>query len=247
MGSKEITAASGLLRQAHETYGGRLALSTSFQAEGMVILDMASRIAPSIHVFTIDTGRLPQETLDMIRTVESRYGIAVAIARPDPAEVANMVSRHGPDLFRDGVAQRMLCCEVRKVRTIEAYLKRIGAAAVIAGLRRSQSESRSAVPAVDESGPVVKISPLAEWSKAQVDAYISDHDVPAHPLYARGYASIGCAPCTRAVEPGESERAGRWWWEENAAKECGIHFTPDGKAARAVDVMLGAVLAASRI
>ncbi len=212
-----------------------------------MILDMAVRVLPSIRVFTIDTGRLPPETHQMIATVTSRYGIPVDIVTPDAAEVEAMVSRHGRDLFFDGVPQRMLCCELRKVRPLDSYLKRTGATAVLAGLRRSQSETRSAVPRVDESGALVKISPLADWTKAQVDSYMREHDVPVHPLYGRGYASIGCSPCTRAIEPGESERAGRWWWEENAAKECGIHFTADGKAGRAVDVLLDAVLSAPHV
>ncbi len=247
MGINDHTSAAELLAWAHQTYGDGLVLSTSFQSEGMVIVDMAARVSPSIRVFTIDTGRLPPETHKMIATVESRYGISIGIVEPDAAEVAGMVSRHGRDLFLEGVPQRMLCCELRKVRPLDRYLKRTGATAVLVGLRRSQSESRASVPRVDESGSVAKICPLADWSKAQVDDYIREHHVPVHPLYARGYASIGCGPCTRAIEPGESERAGRWWWEENAVKECGIHFTPDGKAARAVDVMLDAILAAPRL
>lgn len=236
--------AADLLAWASQTYGEGLVLSTSLQAEGMVLVDMASRLCPQIRVFTIDTGRLPPETHEMLATVRRRYRMPVNVVHPDGGEVAAMVEQQGLDLFRDAVPKRMLCCEVRKVRPLERHLTSIGASAVLVGLRRSQGETRSAVPQVDDSGTIVKISPLADWTRAQVEDYIRRHDVPVHPLYGRGYASIGCGPCTRAIGPGEPERAGRWWWETGTAKECGIHFTPDGKTTRAVDVLLEAVLAA---
>jgi len=197
----------------------------------MVILDIASRIAPGrVRVFTLDTGRLSQETHDMIETVRRRYGIDFEIVFPAREEVERMVSGHGPNLFYNSVESRQLCCEIRKVRPLTRKLRTLRAWAT--GLRRAQSETRAAVPKVEEADGRIKISPLADWSAEQVEHYIRNHEVPVHPLYARGYTSIGCAPCTRAVGDAESERAGRWWWEEDSKKECGIHFAADGSVAR---------------
>ena len=236
----EEAPAAEILSWAVDTYGPAFAVSTSFQAEGMVLVDMLSRIAKNPRVLTLDTGRLPDETYQMIDTVRERYGIRVEVVRPDTAEVESMVAQHGPDLFHSGVAQRMLCCQIRKVRPLERKLAEFRAWAV--GLRRSQNESRAAVQKVDFESAPVKLSPLADWTAEQVEEYTARNGVPRHSFYARGYSSIGCAPCTRAIEPGEDERAGRWWWERDADKECGIHFTPDGRAQRTVDVLLEEVL-----
>jgi phosphoadenosine phosphosulfate reductase len=240
----EEASATEILAWAAETYGDGFAVSTSFQSEGMVIVDIAARINPRTRVFTLDTGRLPAETYQMIETVRERYGIHVELVSPDAAEVESMVTLHGPNLFYKQTANRMLCCNIRKVRPLDRKLRGLKAWAV--GLRRDQNESRAAVKKLDLDANPVKISPLADWTSDQVRAYIVEHDVPRHPLYARGYTSIGCDPCTRAVEAGESERAGRWWWEQDAAKECGIHFTADGKAQRTVDVLLDEVLGRAR-
>ncbi len=226
----ESASAADILTWATETFGVRFAIATSFQKEGMVILDIASRLGGVVRVFTLDTGRLPEETLQMISDVRRRYGVEVEIVRPDPAEVESMVTRHGPDLFYDSLEQRRLCCDVRKVRPLERKLRELDAWA--AGLRRGQSETRAGIVKVESAGGRVKIHPLADWTSADVERYIHEHDVPVHPLYARGYATIGCAPCTRAILPGEDERAGRWWWEQGAHKECGIHFSPDGSVQR---------------
>ena len=180
----------------------------------------------------------------MIETVRDRYGVTVEVMCPDTAEVESMVTLHGPNLFYRDTALRMLCCNIRKVRPLERKLKELKAWAV--GLRRSQNESRADVRKVDLDATPVKISPLADWTAEQVDEYIRRNDVPRHPLYGRGYTSIGCDPCTRAVEAGAPERAGRWWWEQDADKECGIHFTPDGRAQRTVDVLLEQVLGSTR-
>lgn len=239
----ESTSAVEVLAWAIRRYGRRLAIATSFQAGGMVIVDMAWRISADIRVFTLDTGRLPAETYRMIDTVRERYGIQVEIVRPDAAEIESMVSQHGLDLFYREVPLRMLCCHIRKVRPLERKLAELDA--WVTGLRREQSESRAEVDQVQSVDGRVKISPLADWSRAQVEQYIRAHDVPMHPLYAAGYTSIGCAPCTRAVTPGEQERAGRWWWELDAQDECGIHFTAEGKAGRAVDILVSEVLSAA--
>jgi phosphoadenosine phosphosulfate reductase len=240
----EEAAATEILTWAVETYGDGFAVSTSFQAEGMVIVDMVARIAKHPRVLTLDTGRLPAETYQMIETVRDRYGITVETVSPDAAELESMLALHGPNLFYRDTALRMLCCNIRKVRPLERKLKELKAWAV--GLRRSQNELRADVPKVDLDAAPVKISPLADWTAEQVDEYIRQNDVPRHPLYARGYTSIGCDPCTRAVEAGAPERAGRWWWEQDADKECGIHFTADGRAQRTVDVLLEQVLGSRR-
>ena len=235
----EFLPAPALLRRVIETFGDKFAVVTSFQAEGMVILDMASRVSPAIRVVTVDTGRLPEETYHMIETVRSRYGVQVEVVFPDPAEVQGMVNRHGPNLFYNSEALRMLCCNVRKVRPLERKLKEFRAWA--AGLRREQSEQRAGLRKAEQVDGRLKLSPLADWTRQQVEDYIRAHDVPRHPLSARGYTSIGCAPCTRPIQPGEDERAGRWWWEQEAVKECGIHFAPDGRVERKLDVLLSEI------
>jgi len=207
-------------------------------------VDMVAKLAKSPRVITLDTGRLPAETYQMIETVRERYGIPVEVVYPDAAELQSMVSLHGPNLFYRETPLRMLCCNIRKVRPLDRKLKELQAWAV--GLRRAQNDSRAEVRKVDMEATPVKISPLADWTSEQVEEYIRQNDVPRHPLYGRGYTSIGCDPCTRAVEAGESERAGRWWWEQDAGKECGIHFTADGRVQRTVDVLLEEVLGSRR-
>jgi len=238
----ERASATEILQWALAKFGTSLAIATAFQAEGMVILDIAWRAAPDVRVLTLDTGRLPEQTYEMIETVRKRYGIAVETVSPDAAEVEAMVALHGPNLFFREPPLRNLCCEIRKVRPLERKLQEFSA--WVTGLRRGQNASRADVRKVEPVDGKLKLAPLADWSAEDVDAYIREHDVPMHSLYKAGYRSIGCAPCTRPVQPGEDERAGRWWWEQDAAKECGIHFTPDGKAERKLDVLLSEVLEA---
>ncbi len=236
----QTTTAVQVVESALREFGPSVAILTSFQREGVVILDMVMKAAPNTPVLTIDTGRLPQATFRMIDAIEQRYSIRVEHIRPDPAEVASMVATQGIDLFRDSYAQRVLCCQVRKVRPLAKRLSTV--AAFFAGLRRSQSESRADIEVIDRSSSPVKICPLADWSHNDVLSYIAANQLPEHPLYAAGYTSIGCDPCTRAVTAGEDERAGRWWWETDEAKECGLHFTPEGKVERTVDVLLREIL-----
>lgn len=239
----ESASAEEIVNWAVDTFGSRLAVVTSFQYEGMVIVDMAARRSKNIRVFTIDTGRLPAETFDMMEMVRSRYGIAIEPLLPAADEVSKLVGRHGPNLFYESLAQRTACCHFRKVRPLERKLAAFDA--WLTGLRRSQTATRESLTKISEEQGRLKISPLAEWSREQVETYTRDHDVPRHPLYAKGYTSIGCAPCSRATEAGEDERAGRWWWETGSAKECGLHFTPEGKAMRTVDVLIREILETS--
>jgi phosphoadenosine phosphosulfate reductase len=237
---EEQLSAEGLIDWAFQTWGSRFAVVTSFQAEGMVVLDMAVRRDPGVRVITLDTGRLPEETYQMIETVRTRYGVHVEMVAPDADETERMVTRFGPNLFRDSLAQRRLCCEIRKVRPLARKLDGVDAYAV--GLRRGQGESRESIPKVADDRGRRKLSPLADWTSEDVVEYTRTHGVPEHPLYAKGYTSIGCGPCTRATQAGEPERAGRWWWELDGNSECGLHFTAEGKVERTVDVLLREIL-----
>ncbi len=241
----ETATAQELLGWALSTYGNQFAISTSFQSEGMVLIDMASRITSDFRVITLDTGRLPEETHSVMEAVHKRYGVRVEIIAPDPAELAAMVARHGTNLFYQDPSLRMLCCRIRKILPLERKLAELGAYAV--GLRRSQSDSRAFVPKIEKTGAALKLSPLADWSRDQVEEYTRGNKVPRHPLYDRGYTSIGCAPCTRATVSGEHERAGRWWWEDAGNKECGLHYSASGKAERRIDVLLREVQQSVRV
>ncbi|MGH2999113.1 MAG: phosphoadenylyl-sulfate reductase, partial [Gaiellaceae bacterium] len=190
-----------------------------------VLIDMAYAIDPDVRVFSIDTGRLPVETLDFAETLRGRYsGLNLELVEPDPEHVRRLVESNGEDLFRASVENRLLCCNVRKVQPLLRQLD--GLDAWITGLRRDQWATRTNIRKVEidhDHDAMVKLNPLAEWTGRDTWAYLRDNDVPVHPLYAKGFTSIGCAPCTRAIRPGEEERSGRWWWEENAPKECGMH------------------------
>jgi thioredoxin-dependent adenylylsulfate APS reductase len=236
----EAIDAPDLLRWAWEETKGSFAIVTSFQAEGMVLLDMASRVCPDIRAVTVDTGRLPEETHQMIEQVRERYGITVEVATPDPFEVESMVEQHGTNLFYKDSSLRMLCCEVRKVRPLERKLSKFRAWAT--GIRQQQNDTRKIVKSVSVVDGRLKVCPLAEWTSEDVAEYIARYDVPQHPLYAQGFPSIGCEPCTRATKPGEDERAGRWWWEQGMQKECGIHFSANGSLKRNVDILLDDLL-----
>jgi len=225
-----------ILAWAYRTYR-RVAIVASFQAESIVLIDMACRVVERPEVLTLDTGRLPEETHELIDRVRDRHPIDLRVQSPDPDEVAEMVGAHGQNLFRRSVELRHRCCDVRKVRPLARALA--GHDAWITGLRRDQSGSRARTPVVQVDrahGGIAKIVPLARWTRDRVWAYVEEHDLERHPLYARGYRSIGCAPCTRGVGPTEDERAGRWWWEDSAVKECGLHWT-GGRPVRAAHAL----------
>ena len=203
------------------------ALASSFGAEDMVVLDLIARDGLAIDIFTLDTGRLPKQTHDLIAEVRRRYGLDIEIFTPWPGSVDSYVEQFGIDGFYDGVDARKACCAVRKVEPLRrALAHRRG---WITGLRRDQADSRAAIAetAQDEATGKWKFSPLADWSHDDVWNYLRANRVPYNALHDRGYPSIGCDPCTRAVKPGEHPRAGRWWWEnEGARKECGLHEIP---------------------
>lgn len=243
MHPSQNASAEEIVGWAVDKFGPRLAVVTSFQSEGMVIVDMAARRSKNIRVVTLDTGRLPAETFDMMELIRARYGVQVEAVSPDANEIEQMVTQHGPNLFYESVALRRTCCHFRKVRPLQRKLA--GFDAWLTGLRRSQTETRESIEKLATEDGRLKISPLAEWTREDVEAYTTVHDVPRHPLYAKGYTSIGCAPCSRATEAGEDERAGRWWWEAGVTKECGLHFTPEGKALSTVDVLVREILESS--
>jgi len=221
----DLEVPEAILQWAYETFP-RLVIVASFQAESSVLIDMASRIWADVTVLTLDTGRLPQPTHDMIDRVRDRYGINVQVASPDSADLEEMVGRYGANLFHQSPDLRRHCCEVRKSRPLARALA--GYDAWVTGLRRQQASTRSQTAVVSrdpEHEGMTKIAPLAAWSRDQVWGYIQENELPYHSLYDQGYTSIGCEPCTRATAPGEDERAGRWWWEsEKEAKECGLHW-----------------------
>ena len=196
----ETAPASDVLAWALDTFGKRCAIVTSFQVEGMVVLDLARQLDPAVRVLTIDTGRLPEETYQIIETVRARFGVRVELVTPDPEALAAMAAEHGPNLFRRDQALRRLCCQVRKVDPLGRALA--GLDAWSSGLRRDGGPARAGAAKVEPDpahGGMVKLNPLADWTREQVWAYARANQVPLHPLYEHGYASIGCAPCTRAL------------------------------------------------
>jgi thioredoxin-dependent adenylylsulfate APS reductase len=220
----EHATAQELLAWGLERFHPRLAISAAGGVDGMVLIDMAWRLNPGVRVFTLDTGQLPPETYTLFEEVRDRYGIAVEFEYPEASSVASMVNREGPNLMYRSVDQRLRCCELRKVEPLKRKLATLDA--WVTGLRREQWQSRRNVAKVEldrDHGGIVKLNPLADWNLDRAWAYVREHEVPYHELFDAGYTSIGCAPCTRPVMPGESERAGRWWWEQDTDKECGIH------------------------
>jgi phosphoadenosine phosphosulfate reductase len=241
-----VASAREVVADAIREFGSSVIVLSSFQREDVIVTDLVLKAAPATRILTLDTGRVPPATNQIIADVESRYAIAVELIVPDANEVAAMVALHGRDLFRENVPNRMLCCDIRKSRPLARGLS--GVAAYFTGLRRAQAKSRATIEVFDRSGASVKISPLADWTTEDVARYTHEHSLPEHPLYAAGYTSIGCDPCTRSVVAGEDERAGRWWWESpEAVKECGLHFSADGRAERTVDVLLREVLASAAL
>lgn len=220
-----------LLAWALDRWGSDLTLVTSFQAEDMALLDIAWRIAKEkksesgqgLRIATLDTGRLHQETYDIMERVRERYGVAIEVLYPNTRAVEQLVSEHGPNLFHVSVENRLACCRVRKVEPLGRILA--DAPAWITGLRRDQAPSRAGTPKIslDLDNDAIKLAPIVDWNWDRLQAYLAEHDVPQHSLYSKGFLSIGCAPCTRPVEAGEDPRAGRWWWEQGV-KECGLHI-----------------------
>jgi phosphoadenosine phosphosulfate reductase len=221
------------IRAIASAISGRVTFSTSLGLEDQAVLNAIAAAGTSIDVFTLDTGRHFPETLDTLQESEQRYGLKIRVMVPDAKELEALVARDGIYGFRLAVENRKACCDVRKVQPLKRALK--GAAGWITGLRRDQSSGRAAVPfaAWDGEHGLIKVNPIADWSLEQLEAYIAENNVPVNALHAKGYPSIGCQPCTRAIRPGEDIRAGRWWWENEDGKECGLHNRPKHKDAAA--------------
>jgi phosphoadenosine phosphosulfate reductase len=206
---------------------GRIAFSTSLGVEDQAITHAIAATGTAIDIFTLDTGRHFPETLDTLFETEGKYGIKIGVMFPDAAEVEDLVANDGIYGFRYSVEARKACCDIRKVRPLNRALA--GATGWVTGLRREQSQGRSHVPfaAYDPAQKLIKLNPIADWSLSQLTAYLEANAVPVNVLHAKGFPSIGCQPCTRAIKPGEDIRAGRWWWEVENGKECGLHTQSD--------------------
>lgn len=223
--------AQEVLKWALDTFGTKIALASSFGAEDVVIIDMMANLDKSkTRVFTLDTGRLNQETYDVMDAIRARYGIPIEVYFPDQKEVEEMVRSRGMNLMYESIENRKLCCEIRKVHPLNRALSTLDG--WITGLRRDQVVTRATTKKIEVDsghGGIVKVNPLADWTSDMVWEYIRKNNVPYNKLHDTGFPSIGCEPCTRAIQPGEDPRAGRWWWESAAQKECGLHFDPSKK------------------
>jgi|YelNatPaOPRAMG01_1025707.scaffolds.fasta_scaffold03869_16 phosphoadenosine phosphosulfate reductase len=230
----ENIGAAEIVRWASNEYGAKALFACSFSAEDMVILHMIVTCRDAgievPEVITLDTGRLHEETYEVMQSAKEKYGIEVKSLHPDSSALSSMVSAYGPNLFYKSVELRQKCCNVRKTVPLNRALE--NKLAWITGLRREQSPGRSLILKIsrDESrNGLIKINPISDWSSEEVWSYIHDHQIPYNSLHDKGFPSIGCAPCTRAIRPGEDMRAGRWWWE-GGKKECGIHeSSPDSR------------------
>ncbi|TLY79510.1 MAG: phosphoadenylyl-sulfate reductase [Gammaproteobacteria bacterium] len=225
-------AALGLERKAAAVHAqlaaalarhGRLVYSNSLGAEAMVLTDIIATQLPEIDMFSIDTGRLYEETHELLEKLQRRYRRAIRVVYPDAAALERLVARQGVNGFYHSLEARLECCRIRKVEPFKRAIA--GYDGWITGLRREQSAARAAAEAVewDAEHGLYKVSPLLEWTEAEVWQYIRARRLPYNPLHDRQFPSIGCAPCTRAIQPGESRRAGRWWWEQPETRECGLH------------------------
>jgi len=224
----ENKSAQEVLRWAMDTYGLRIALASSFGPEDIVLIDIMIKIdKEKTRIFTLDTGRLNQETYDLMDTISRKYNIKIEVFFPEHKEIEQMVQAKGMNLMYESVENRKLCCEIRKVHSLKRALKKLDG--WITGLRREQFITRAHVKKVEIDSThsnIVKVSPLADWTHEMVWSYIHENNVPYNRLHDIGYVSIGCEPCTRAIEPNEDPRSGRWWWESGTPKECGLHLDP---------------------
>lgn len=228
--NEKVAHTSALLQKIADSYQPA-ALASSLAAEDMVLTDLILRNKLNISIFTLQTGRLHAETLAVADRIREHYGYEITMMHPDPAAVEQYVNNHGLNAFYDSVELRKSCCHIRKVEPLNRALE--GKQAWITGQRRTQAATRTelAEQEDDTARGMQKFNPLADWTEQDVWDYLRKHEVPYNALHDRGYPSIGCEPCTRAIQPGEDVRAGRWWWENPESKECGLHLV-DGKLVR---------------
>lgn len=221
------------LQNLRARVAGRIVFTTSLGIEDQAILHLIANAGLDIEIVTLDTGRLFGETYRLWRESEQHYGLRIRACYPQGEVLEELVARQGIDGFYESVAARHACCHVRKVEPLGRALA--GAKAWVTGLRADASHTRGSMNGVefDRVRNLIKLSPLFDWSRDQVAAFTTRENVPVNALHAQGFISIGCAPCTRAIAPGEDERAGRWWWENDAARECGLHVDDQGHLVRA--------------
>lgn len=214
-----------MLAHVLKEHPGKVTFSTSLSAEDQVVTHMLTKLTKNPVIFTLDTGRLFSETYDLIDKTNKHFGINIRIMFPDQARLEQMVNELGINLFYDSIDNRKLCCTIRKIEPLKRALA--GNEVWITGLRSEQSPTRNDLHFAewDEANKIIKLNPMLLWSEAQVWDYIHAHGIPYNSLHDQGYPSVGCKPCTRAVEPGEDIRAGRWWWEKTETKECGLHLS----------------------
>ena len=223
--NSKIKTTDEALQWVSDNLHPRVAKASSFGAEDAVIIDIMLKINHKFRFFTLDTGRLPQETYDIMDIVRKKYNITIEVLFPDTKEVEDMVREKGINLFYENVENRKLCCEIRKVHPINKILSTLDG--WITGLRRDQTEVRKDINIFQidyNHGEILKINPIIDWTWDQIQNYIKKNNLPYNTLLDKGYPSIGCEPCTRAIKPGEDLRAGRWWWEQGEHKECGLHI-----------------------
>ncbi|MEW5977940.1 MAG: phosphoadenylyl-sulfate reductase [Acidobacteriota bacterium] len=214
-----------ILLWAIQSFGDKVAFSSSLGVEDQVLTHVIAESAPSMRIFTLDTGRLFPETYNLIEQTENRYRFKFEVYCPDATEVEAMVREHGINLFYRSTDLRKLCCGVRKINPLRRALR--GLEAWITGLRRAQSVTRQEADVLewDAQNDLIKINPLWKYTDQEVWDFVRSHDIPYNPLHNQGFLSIGCSCCTRAVRPGEDVRAGRWWWESPEHRECGLHLS----------------------
>jgi len=222
----ELAQKSVILKQRVQDIAQRFSdvrFATSLAAEDMVVTDVISKVNAKIKLFTLATGRLHQETVDMVKTTQDHYNIAIEKVYPQDSDVQAFIDQYGMNGFYDGEEPKKACCGARKIKPLNAAL--LGADAWITGQRREQSTTRTelTLEELDDVRGIAKFNPLFDWTEADIWAYIQQEKVPIHPLHLKGYPSIGCEPCTRQVRQGEDIRAGRWWWLQSDSKECGLH------------------------
>ena len=219
---ERVAHAVAVLQSAAAEHAGRIVQATSLGAEDMVLTDLIARLQLPIAIGTLQTGKLHAETTALIPAIEARYGLKVEVYRPREEAVVQFVRKNGEDAMYQSIDLRKGCCQVRKLEPLSRMLH--GREAWVTGLRREQSANRGSVPLREvEANGRVKFNPLADWTWNDIWHYIATHDVPYNALHDQFMPSIGCAPCTRAIAVGEEFRAGRWWWEDEKAKECGLH------------------------
>ncbi|KJJ84213.1 adenylylsulfate reductase thioredoxin dependent [Candidatus Omnitrophus magneticus] len=215
-----------ILKLAQVFGSEKIVFASSLSIEDQVITDIIAKKINNIKIFTLDTGMLPKETIELIDITEKKYNIKIERVMPDETAVLEMIRIHGANLYYESVEKRKLCCHTRKILPL---LKRLAVVNVwITGLRREQSITREHAGKIefDEKFGIIKVNPLMYWTTQDVWKYIGENNVPYNVLYDRGYQSVGCASCSRAVKPGEDLRSGRWWWEDPSRKECGLHINP---------------------